>query len=66
MILRAKYQLALHSIKAKELERMEATTEEYYAFANEFPESKYLDEAKAIFDNATKRTKKITRNEKIY
>lgn len=61
MILRAKYQLALHSIKAKELERMEATTEEYYAFANEFPESKYLDEAKAIFDNATKRTKKITK-----
>ena len=40
---------------------MEATTEEYYAFANEFPESKYLDEAKAIFDNATKRTKKITK-----
>ena len=61
MILRAKYQLALYSIKAKELERMEATTEEYYAFANEFPESKYLDEAKAIFDNATKRTKKITK-----
>ena len=61
MILRAKYQLALHSKKAKELERMEATTEEYYAFANEFPESKYLDEAKAIFDNATKRTKKITK-----
>lgn len=63
MILRAKYQLALHSVKAKEIERMEAAAEEYYAFANEFPESEYLVEAKSIFDNASKRTKKSQNND---
>ncbi len=61
MILRAKYQLATHSIRSREFERMEAATDEYYAFVNEFPDSKYSNEAKAIFENASKRTKKITK-----
>lgn len=64
MILRAKYLLALHSIKARELERLQAATEEYYAFTNEFPESKYTEEANKIFEDASKRTAKLTKKTK--
>lgn len=52
LILRSKYQLATKSIESKRIERFRDTIDEYYAFANDFPESKYLKEAKTIFDNA--------------
>ena len=55
MLLRAKYQLATHSVEMRKRERLDAAVEEYYAFANEFPESKYLPEAKNIFDKAKKK-----------
>ncbi len=55
MLLRAKYQLATHSVESRKRERLDAAVEEYYAFANEFPESKYLSEAKNIFDKAKKK-----------
>ncbi len=55
MLLRAKYQLAAHSVELRKRERLDAAVEEYYAFANEFPESKYLPEAKNIFDKAKKK-----------
>ena len=55
MLLRAKYLLAAHSVESRKRERLDAAVEEYYAFANEFPESKYLPEAKSIFDKAKKK-----------
>lgn len=53
MLLKAKYLLATHSVEAKKQERMDAAKEEYYAFAGEFPESRYMPEAKAIFRKIT-------------
>lgn len=49
LILRAKYEMALHSIDEKRPDRYRETVDEYYAFKNEFPESKYLKEADRIF-----------------
>lgn len=54
LILRAKYQLALKSVEEKRAERFRDTIDEYYGFANDFPESKYLKEAKDIFQQAEK------------
>lgn len=63
MLLRAKYQLATHSIEAKKRERLDAASEEYYAFANEFPESKYLAEAKTIFEKTKRKDVSVTAKE---
>ncbi len=52
LVLRAKYQLALKSIEEKRVERFRDTIDEYYAFENDYPESKYLKEAKSIFQHA--------------
>ncbi|MBQ9559345.1 MAG: outer membrane protein assembly factor BamD [Bacteroidaceae bacterium] len=52
LILRAKYQLAVKSIEAKRIERLRDAIDEYYAFENDFPESKYLKEAKNILNQA--------------
>ena len=57
LILRAKYQLALKSVEEKRAERFRDAIDEYYGFANDFPESKYLKEAKDIFRQAEKAVK---------
>ena len=44
LILRAKYDMAKESVIEKKEERMLETVDEYYAFKNEFPESKYMKE----------------------
>ncbi len=54
LILRAKYELAVYSVEDKKMERYREAVDEYYAFKNEFPESKYLKEADHIFDEAQK------------
>lgn len=41
LILRAKYDMAKESVPEKKEDRMRETIDEYYAFINEFPESKY-------------------------
>lgn len=50
LTLRAKYYLARQSVEEKRLERFRDTVDEYYAFQNDYPESKYMKEAKSIFD----------------
>ena len=55
MLLRVKYLLAVHSVESRKGERLDAAAEEYYAFANEFPESKYMAEAKSIFEKTKKK-----------
>ncbi|WP_298073344.1 outer membrane protein assembly factor BamD [uncultured Bacteroides sp.] len=52
LILRAKYELAVYSVEERKQERYRETVDEYYAFKNEFPESKYLKEAERIFDKS--------------
>jgi len=52
LVLRAKYLLARNSIEEKRMERYRDTIDEYYAFQNDFPESKYIDEANTIFSNS--------------
>ena len=54
LILRAKYEMAVNSIEEKKIDRYRETIDEYYAFKNEFQESKYLREAEKIFNASTK------------
>lgn len=49
LILRAKYEMAIHSIDDLKDQRYRETIDEYYGFMNEFPESKYSREAERIF-----------------
>ena len=46
--------MAVKSIEEKKIDRYRETIDEYYAFKNEFPESKYLREAEKIFNASTK------------
>ncbi len=52
MILRAKYQLAAKSVEEKRIERFRDAIDEYYAFANDFPESQFLKEAQRLHKQA--------------
>ena len=52
LILKAKYQLAVKSVEEKRMERYRDAIDEYYAFENDFPESKYLKEAKNLLSQA--------------
>lgn len=54
LILRAKYGMAKESVLEKKEERMRETIDEYYAFKNEFPESKYLSEVENIYKDVSK------------
>ena len=54
LILKAKFEMAINSIEKKRLERYRETVDEYYAFKNEFPESKHLKEAERIFAESQK------------
>lgn len=50
LILRSKYYLARESVIEKRIERFRNAIDEYYAFVNDFPESRYLKEAKRMFE----------------
>lgn len=54
LILKAKFELAEQSVEAKKEERYHAAIDEYYGFTNEYPESKHLKEATALFNKAKK------------
>ncbi len=57
LILRSRYYLARQSIDAKQAERFRQAIDDYYAFANEFPESQYLKEAQNYFNKSQKALK---------
>ena len=59
LILKSKYHLAQQSVKDKVKERLENTIDEYYGFLNEYPSSKYLNEAKRIFEKAQEKFKSL-------
>ncbi|WP_298615706.1 outer membrane protein assembly factor BamD [uncultured Odoribacter sp.] len=46
----AKYEMAVNSVEDKKLERYNAAKEEYYYFADEYPNSKYANELKKKYD----------------
>ena len=54
LILRAKYEMAVYSVIERKEERLRETVDEYYAFKNEFPDSKYAKEADRIFAGTNK------------
>ncbi len=54
LILRAKFALAEQSIEGKKEERFHNAIDEYYGFTNEYPESKFMKEANALFSKAKK------------
>ena len=59
LLLRAKYDMAKESVEEKKEERMRDAIDEYYAFKNEFPESKYIIEVENIYNYANKYVKEI-------
>jgi outer membrane protein assembly factor BamD len=50
----ALYMYAQKSIPSKQLERYQATLDDYYSFIEEFPQTKYSKDAAKIFQNTTK------------
>ena len=54
LVLRARYSMAKESVAEKMLDRYRDTEDEYYAFKNEFPESKYMKEADKIYRETKK------------
>lgn len=58
LVLRARYSMAKESVESKKIDRYRDTVDEYYAFKNEFPESKYMKEADKIF----RETQKVLKN----
>ncbi|MBQ8889141.1 MAG: outer membrane protein assembly factor BamD [Bacteroidaceae bacterium] len=59
LLLRAKYELGVESVLEKKEERMREAIDEYYAFKNEFPESKYMKEVERIYKDASKYVKEL-------
>ncbi len=59
LLLRAKHKLGSESVLEKKEERMREAIDEYYAFKNEFPESKYLKEVENIYKDASKYVKEL-------
>lgn len=52
LILKSKFELAEQSVADKKEERYHNAIDEYYGFANEYPNSKFLPKAKALFEKA--------------
>jgi outer membrane protein assembly factor BamD len=50
MLLKSKYLLAMNSVIEKKEERLSSALDEYFAFVDEFPESKYLKEAEKFYE----------------
>ena len=57
LILKSKFLEAEESVAAKQEERYRDTVDEYYSFANYYPESKYKKEALHIFEKSSKHLK---------
>ncbi len=54
LILQAKYKMATESVLERQEERFRDVIDEYYAFKNEFPESKHLKDLERMFNQASK------------
>lgn len=54
LILKSSYLLADNSVPEKRRERFQSAIDEYYTFISEYPNSKYVDEAKKMYDASMK------------
>ena len=54
IILKARFQEAYQSVDEKKIERFREVVDEYYSFINDYPDSKYRDEADNILKIANK------------
>jgi outer membrane protein assembly factor BamD len=54
MLLKAKYLLAVNSVEEKKRERLSSALDEYFTFADEYPESKYMKEAEKYHSTTAK------------
>jgi outer membrane protein assembly factor BamD len=54
MLVKSSYKFASKSIINKQKERFQQTVDEYYSFVAEFPNSKYLKEAKQYYDESSR------------
>ncbi len=61
LILSSKYKLALESVEEKRVQRFRDAIDEYYAFTNDYPESRYASQAKDILAKA----ERIVKQQKI-
>jgi len=56
-IFKSKYEMAMQSVAEKKEFRYRDVVDEYFAYANEFPEGKYIKEIKRLYENIDKRLK---------
>lgn len=54
LILKSQFKMAQESVIEKKLDRYRAAIDEYYSFINDFPDSKFRQEADKIFKSANK------------
>lgn len=54
LVYKAKFQMAEESVLEKRMDRYRDAIDEYYAFKNDFPDSKYLKDADKMFRTASK------------
>ena len=55
---KSKYEMAMQSVDEKKEFRYRDVVDEYYSYANEYPEGKYIKEIKRLYENIDKRLKK--------
>jgi len=56
-IFKSKYEMAIQSVEEKKDLRYRDVVDEYFSYANEFPEGKYIKEIKRLYENIDKRLK---------
>lgn len=61
LIMKSKYELAVHSVKEKQVERFQDAEDECYGFINEYPESKEKETAEKYIE----RCKRYTSGQKV-
>jgi outer membrane protein assembly factor BamD len=54
MLLKSKFLLGLNSVQDKKEQRLSDALDEYFAFTDEFPESKYKREAERYYETTAK------------
>ena len=54
LILKSSFLLADNSVAERQLERFQSTLDEYYAFIEEYPESRYMNEARNFYNNSVR------------
>ena len=59
LIIKSSYLLAINSISAKVLERLEATLDAYDYFTDNYKESKYLDELSIIYNKTNQKIQQL-------